>query len=241
MSDEELIYKYVAKDKQEEALNKLSLGYPVQYIIGNVDFYNTIIKVNEDVLIPRFETEYLVSKTLNYIKKLNLQEVNVLEVGTGSGCISIAIKKNLNCDITTLDISKKAINVASSNAKENNVKINFLVEDIHKFKTNDLYDVIISNPPYVPFNSSYDEKIKYEPQDAIFAKEDGIYFYRIILESLHNNLKPNFLIAFEIGDKEGNKIKELAHKYLPGSYISIEKDYNNYERYLFITNKNIFD
>ena len=90
MSDEELIYKYVAKDKQEEALNKLSLGYPVQYIIGNVDFYNTIIKVNEDVLIPRFETEYLVSKTLNYIKKLNLQEVNVLEVGTGSGCISIA-------------------------------------------------------------------------------------------------------------------------------------------------------
>lgn len=241
MSDEELIYKYVAKDKQEEAIKKLSLGYPVQYIIGNVDFYNTIIKVNEDVLIPRFETEYLVAKTLNYIKKLNINEVNVLEVGTGSGCISIALKKNLNCDITAIDISKKAINLATSNAKENDVEINFLIEDIHKFKTNDLYDVIISNPPYVPFNSSYDEKIKYEPQEAIFAQEDGIYFYRIILEKLHNNLKSNFLIAFEIGDKEGNKIKELVNKYLPDSYVSIEKDYNNYERYLFIANKNIFD
>lgn len=237
MNDIELINKYVPKEKQKEALDKLNTGYPVQYIIGNVDFYNSIINVNEKVLIPRFETEYLVDKTIKYANKLFNKSNDILEIGTGSGCISIALKKNLECQIDAIDINKDAIKLAKSNSINNNVSINFIECDIHNFNSAKKYDLIISNPPYVPYNSSYDEKIKYEPENAIFAKDNGLYFYKVILEKIKNNLNDNFLIAFEIGDKEGDKIKELVKEHLPNSYILLDKDYNNYDRYIFITNK----
>lgn len=240
MTDIELIKKYVSKEKQKEAYELLKNNYPIQYIIGNVEFYNTIINVNENVLIPRFETEYLVEKTIKYLKKLNKKDLKILEIGTGSGCISIALKKNTNSLITAIDISNEAIWLAKENALLNKVNINFICEDIHNFQTKDKFDLIISNPPYVPYNSLVDEKIKYEPEIAIYAKEKGTYFYKIILEKIINNLNNNYLIAFEIGDKEGNIIKELVNKYLPNSYTLLEKDYNNYERYFFISDQNIF-
>ncbi len=240
MTDIELIEKYVPKEKQKEAYELLKNNCPIQYIIGNVEFYNTIINVNENVLIPRFETEYLVEKAIKYLKKLNKKDLNILEIGTGSGCISIALKKNTNSLITAIDISNEAIKLAKENALLNNVNINFICEDIHKFQTKDKFDLIISNPPYVPYDSLVDEKIKYEPEIAIYAKENGTYFYKIILERLINNLNNNYLIAFEIGDKEGDIIKELVNKYLPNSYTLLEKDYNNYERYFFISDQNIF-
>lgn len=239
MTDEELILKYVSKEKQEIAFQKLKEGYPVQYIIGNVDFFGCNIEINEDVLIPRFETEYLVEKTLNYLKKLNINNPLILEIGTGSGCISIALKKNIDCNIKAIDISAKALDVAKENAALNKVKINFLNASIETYEDEEKYDLIISNPPYVPYNSLVDEKIKYEPKDAIYAKDDGLYFYKIILEKLSHNLKNNYLIAFEIGDKEGDRIKEFANKYLPNAYFKLEKDYNNYERYVFISSKNL--
>lgn len=236
MNDIDLIKKYVSKEKQKEAIKLLNTGYPVQYIIGNVDFYNCEIMVNENVLIPRFETEYLVDKTIKYIKKLGISVNEILEIGTGSGCISIALKKNIDGNIDAIDINNKAIKLAQENAKKNNVTINFIECDIHNFNTNKKYDLIISNPPYVPYNSSYDEKIKYEPENAIFAEDNGLYFYKIILDKIKNNLQENFLIAFEIGDKEGNDIIELVKEWLPNAYAKVEKDYNNYERYIFISN-----
>ncbi len=237
MTDLELIKKYVPTDKQKEAKEKLKEGYPVQYIIGNVDFYDCLINVNENVLIPRFETEYLVDKTIKYIQKLDINHPSILEVGTGSGCISIALKKNIDCEITAIDISKKALDKAKENAKLNKVNIDFELQDINEFSTNNKYDVIISNPPYVPYDSEVDEKIKYEPQNAIYASDNGLYFYKVILEKLFNNLNENFLIAFEIGANQGSEIKKIAKKYLPNSYIKIEKDYNNYDRYIFISSK----
>lgn len=239
MNDLELIKKYVSLNKQEDAIKKLNNGYPVQYIIGNVDFYDCLINVNENVLIPRFETEYLVDKTIKYIKQLNISNSNILEIGTGSGCISIALKKNINCNIDAIDISKDAIIVAKENAISNKVNINYQVCDINNYKSNNKYDVIISNPPYVPYNSKIDEKIKYEPEIAIYATNNGIYYYDVILKKINNNLKENYLIAFEIGDNEGLLIKKLVYKYLPNSYVLIQKDYNNYERYIFISNKEI--
>ena len=239
MNDLELIKQYVPIDKQSDAIKKLNDGYPVQYIIGNVDFYGNIIDVNESVLIPRFETEYLVYKTIKYLEKLNITNPDILEIGTGSGCISIALKKEIDCNITAIDISEKAIEVAKSNAKKNKVDIDFQVCDIHEFKSINRYDVIISNPPYVPYNSEVDEKIKYEPENAIYAKDNGIYFYDIILNKIKDNLKDEYLISFEIGDKEGNIIKELANKYLPNSFVLVEKDYNNFERYVFISSLNL--
>lgn len=237
MTDKELIKKYVSKEKQTEALEKLASGYPIQYIIGNVEFYDTLIKVNESVLIPRFETEYLVDETIKYLSHLNINNPNILDIGTGSGCIAIALKKHLNCEIDAIDISDKAILLAKENATNNNVNINFFTKDIHEFNTNKKYDLIISNPPYVPFNSNVDVKIKYEPQNAIYAKDNGLYFYDIILKKIKDNLKDNYLISFEIGDKEGKDIISIIKKYLPNSYILLEKDYNNYDRYIFISNK----
>lgn len=242
MTDLELIKKYVSSDKQKDAIKKLEIGYPVQYIIGNVEFYGSIINVNENVLIPRFETEYLVEKTINYFNKLNVNKPNILEIGTGSGCISIALKKEINGRIDAIDISREALEIAKENAINNNATINFIECDINNFISNEKYDLIISNPPYVPFNSEYDDKIKYEPQNAIFAKDNGLYFYKIILERIKNNLNDNYLIAFEIGDKEGQDIINLSKYYLPNSSALLEYDYNNYERYIFITNKKeIFD
>ena len=237
MNDIELIKKYVPLEIQKEAFEKLEKGYPVQYIIGNVEFYGNIINVSEKVLIPRFETEYLIEKTLKYFKKFNISKPNILEIGTGSGCISIALKKALEANILAIDISNEALELAKLNALNNDVNITFLHKDIHEFETEAKYDLIISNPPYVPFNSNVDQKTKYEPQNAIFAPEDGIHFYKIILERLHNNLNKDFLIAFEIGDKEGNLIKNIVKSFMPEAYVKIEKDYNDFERYVFITNK----
>lgn len=236
MSNEELIKNYVPKPLQNEALQKVNEGYPVQYIIGNVDFMGYLITVNENVLIPRFETEFLVDKTLKILKQKNFSNPQILELGTGSGCISIALAKNLHCEIDALDINEKAISLAKKNAQENSVEINFITADMKKFRTNKKYDIIISNPPYVPINSSYDDSIKYEPASAIFAANEGLEYYKVILERYKNNLKDKYLIALEIGDKEGENIKSLAEKNLPNSQIYIEKDYNNYERYVFITN-----
>ncbi len=239
MSDLELIKKFVAPDEQEEAIKKLNAGYPVQYIIGNVDFYGSIINVDNNVLIPRFETEFLVDKTIKCLKSLNIRALNVLEIGTGSGCIAISLKKNLDCEIDAIDINKNAIKIASENARNNQVDINFQVLDIHYFQTDKKYDLIISNPPYVPLGSKVDVKIKYEPQDAIYAAQNGLYFYNIILGKIKNNLNNDYLIAFEIGDKQGELIKKIVHYYLPFAHIKVERDLNNYERYVFISNKQI--
>ena len=167
---------------------------------------------------------------------MNIVSPRILEVGTGSGCISITLKKEIDCAIDAIDISDKAIELAQENARDNRVRINCKVQNIENFILKEKYDLIISNPPYVPFNSSIDAKIKYEPQGAIFAPEQGIYYYRIILEKISQNLAKNFLIAFEIGDKQGAIVKNLILKYLPNTFVNIERDYNNYERYVFATN-----
>ena len=107
-------------------LETLSIGYPPQYLIGNVEFYGNIINVDERVLIPRFETETLVDKTINYAKKVFSNKINIIDLGTGSGCIAISLKKNLDCDVTALDISSDALEVARTNAALNNTEINFI-------------------------------------------------------------------------------------------------------------------
>ena len=235
--DENLIHKYLPKEKWEDAINKLQSGYPIQYIIGNVEFYGCIIDVNEDVLIPRFETEYLVDDLIKYIKKYNIDNPNILDIGTGSGCISIALKKNINSNIISLDISNKAINVAKHNAEKNNVSIHFLNEDICTYDGKDKYDVIVSNPPYVSFDEKVDEKTKYEPQNAIFAPEDGLYFYKIILSKAKSLLNSKSIIAFEIGMNQANAIQNMALEQFPNSNVIIKKDLSGKDRYIYIINE----
>ena len=220
-------------DNIEEVLDKLEAHYPVQYLIGNVEFLNTIIHVDERVLIPRFETELLVEKTIQKLKKMKLENPNILELGTGSGCISIALKKNIDCKVSAVDISEDAIQVARENATLNKVSIDFKVQDMLNINY-DGYDLIISNPPYVSETEPVGKETQYEPQNALFAKEKGLFFYQEIIKKISElSTKPK-LIAFEIGMTQGNELLEFSKKHLSTMTSSIEKDLTGRDRYLFI-------
>lgn len=235
-------YNYLIKEniytktKYFNGIKKLIKGNPIQYIIGNVNFYGNIIKVNKNVLIPRFETELLIEKTIKHIIKIfGNDKINVADLGTGSGCIAITIKKLLpNINIYAYDISKRALKLAKENAKLNNINISFINYDI----TNPLpysYDVIISNPPYLDEKEEVMDIVKNnEPHIALYAKNKGLYYYEKILENFRKQNKKKYLIAFEIGQNQGNEIKKMAQKYLNNPIIEIEKDYSDKNRFVFI-------
>ena len=232
--DKEYLEKYLDKENLKEGLQKLKKGIPPQYIIGNTNFYGNIIKVNKNVLIPRFETELLVEKTYKYIKKIFNKEINILDIGTGSGCIAITLKKLLNSKVTAVDISEKALEVAKENAKLNNVNIDFILSDLFS-NVKGKFDVIISNPPYIAYNEKIDEKVKNnEPHLALYAQNNGLEFYEKILKNAKKHLKEKSIIAFEIGENQGEQILTIAHKYFKDAYITIEKDFPGKDRFIFI-------
>lgn len=227
-----------SKETYQQGIKQLQEGKPIQYIIGNVDFYGNIINVNENVLIPRFETELLVEKTIKYINQhFKNKKLNIIDLGTGSGCIAIALKKILtSLEVDALDISKEAIELAKKNAHQNKVSINF-IEGNMEDPLSKKYDVIISNPPYIDYGEEIMDIVKNnEPHIALYAKEKGIYYYHKIIKNLKNNLPNNYLIAFEIGHTQAKKIEELAIKYLDNPKIIIEKDYSGKDRFIFIIN-----
>ena len=232
---EDYLKKYLPKDKLEEGLNKLKKGEPVQYIVGNVDFYDVNLLVNKDVLIPRFETETLVEKTINYAKNLNTP-LDILDIGTGSGAIAITLAKHLNSNVLATDISEKALEIAQKNAKRNNVKISFKQSNLfHHIKGK--FDIIISNPPYIAKDEIIDPLVKNnEPPLALYADNNGLYFYQNILQNINPYLKEKSLIAFEIGMTQSKAITEIAKTYLPNSIIKTEKDLAGKDRYIFIFN-----
>ena len=233
MTDIEYLKKYLDSDKLEDGIIKLNQGIPVQYIVGNVEFYGNIIEVNEDVLIPRFETEELVDRVIKKLKNKN--NLDIVDLGTGSGCIAISLAKNLNGNVDAVDISKKALEVAKKNAINNNVNINFYLGDMLN-PLNKKYDLIISNPPYIAYDEEIMDIVKNnEPHLALLADKEGLYYYEQILKNVKNYLKDNYLIAFEIGYKQGKKIESLAHRYL-SCKVTIEKDLSSKDRYIFIEN-----
>lgn len=217
----------------EEDYNRLLNKYPIQYLIGYVNFYGYKIYVNENVLIPRYETEYLVEKIIRYSKTFN-EKIKILELGTGSGAISVTLSKKINCSIDAVDISVCALKTAKKNAKENNTNINFIESDMFD-KINNEYNIIVSNPPYVSKNEKIMESVyKYEPHLALFAEDDGLYFYKKILKEANNYLMDKYIIAFEIGCTQAEKIKEIAMLYFSSKKILVEKDLTGKDRYLFI-------
>lgn len=232
MTDLEYIKKYY-KGNIEEAIKQLNKGIPVQYIVGNVDFYGYEFKVNKNVLIPRFETEELVNRTINYIKQY-IPNPKIVDLGTGSGCIAITLSKELNVSVDAVDISDKALEVAKQNNEMNKSKVTFyqgnMLEPLNK-----KYNVIISNPPYISRNEEIQDLVKNnEPELALYADNDGLYYYEEILKNASNYLEEKYLIAFEIGYLQGERIKELANKYLNNVNVSIEKDLSEKDRFVFI-------
>lgn len=237
MRDIEYLKKYLETDKLENGIERLKNGEPVQYIVGNVDFFDLNLDVNKNVLIPRFETEELVEKTLNYIQKYFHYPIRILDMGTGSGCIALTLKKKLeNCEVDASDISDKALEVARQNAKKNNLDITFINSDIFD-NINNKYDCLISNPPYIAYDEKIMEIVKNnEPNNALYAKNNGLYFYEEILKNATNYLNEKNLIAFEIGESQGQKIKDLALYYFPNSKVIVKNDLQGRNRFIFIFN-----
>ena len=233
----EYLKKYLPSDKLEEGIKLLNEGIPVQYIVGSVEFYNSIIKVDNRVLIPRFETELLVENLIKYIRLNFNNKINILDMCTGSGCIAISLKKEIDCNMDAVDISNDALNVAKDNMVSNNVNINFILSDLFANVKNK-YDVIVSNPPYISYDEEIDEIVKNnEPIISLFASDNGLYFYEEILKNIKSYLNDKYIIAFEIGMNQGNDIKNIIDKYFNDVTISIEKDYNDRDRFIFIIKK----
>ena len=224
----------------KESLKALSENRPIQYVIGHVNFYGLKFKVNENVLIPRFETEELVENIKNYLEKKNITSPKILDIGCGSGVIGLTLKHFFpNSLVTLVDISEEALTVAEDNAKSLDLDVNFIKSDWFNNVPIEKYDVIVSNPPYIMTDEEIEEIVKNnEPHLALYGGIDGIDCYRSILKDINNYLKDDYLIAFEIGYLEGNAIKELINNTIPNSKVTIKKDLSNKDRMLFVE-KNI--
>lgn len=205
---------------------------PIEYILGYTYFYGNKISVNENVLIPRDETEELVEKSLEYVKS----GYKVLDLCTGSGAIAISIKKEVNdVEVVASDISYKALDVAKKNAKDNGVNIRFVQGDLlEPFKGKEKFDVIISNPPYVSRNYAINNIVAHEPSIALYADNDGLSNYEKIIKNLNEVLNTNGTILFEIGYDQKEKIKNICDKYLDKYSYECFKDINGNDRVVVI-------
>ncbi len=232
----EYLKKYYNGDIND-AIKRLEDGEPVQYIVGNVDFYGYFLDVDKRVLIPRRETEELVEEVIKRSKAFN--NPVIVDVGTGSGAIAISLSKELNIKIYASDISTDALEVAKYNVIKNNANVDFLNGDMLKpyIKNNVKVDIIVSNPPYIKEGEQIEDVVRNnEPHIALFAKNKGLEFYESILKDAKKILNDKFLIAFEIGQTQGEKIKLLATKYLGKVNVEIKKDLSEKNRYVFVYN-----
>lgn len=219
-----------AIEKWNAILSQLQQEKPIQYITGEAWFYGLQFEVNENTLIPRPETEELVEWIIESQKsKVQSQKLEILDIGTGTGCIPISLKVNLpQANVTAIDVSEKALEVAKRNAELNKVEINFIQANILEVEDlNQHFDIIVSNPPYV--RNLEKEEIKknvldYEPHLALFVEDtDALLFYRKIAQLALKNLTPNGLLFFEINQYLGKETVELLGN-LGFKNIELKKD-----------------
>ena len=214
------------------ALERLKTHEPIQYVLGKTNFMDLEFKVNSSVLIPRPETEELVRLMLDE----DLDGKEILDIGTGSGCIAISLDKNFpNAKVTALDISKDALNVAKENTKLNNVEVNFINADIFKYKSDKKYDVIVSNPPYVLESEKIIMKqnvLDFEPELALFVKDiEPLKYYTEIFNFSQNNLSDKGFLFFEINNKVE---KPLSDGLILNNFnFKIYRDHNGFKRCVF--------
>ena len=229
---------YVDNEKCElfkESVLALKEGNPIQYVLGHVNFYGEDFYINKDVLIPRFETEELVENTINYIKERFPGNIKILDIGCGSGVIGLTLKKYIkDAKIDLVDISSKALDVARINAKKMNLEVDLIESDLFS-NVEGKYDVIISNPPYI----GEDEEIEVivrdnEPNIALYAGEEGLDIYKSILKEVENYTNSKYMIAFEIGSTQKDKLIELINKELNDIEIITKKDLSGRDRMIFI-------
>lgn len=213
---------------------------PMNYVLGYCWFYGYKSFVNNDVLIPRYETEELVGNILAKIDEyyMDYNEIKCADIGTGSGAIAISLsKEEAKVKMIASDISKEAIEVAKRNAKENEVDIKFYVGDMLKplIEDNIKLDILISNPPYIPSEEELEVSVKdFEPHVALFGGSDGLKYYRDIFENAHKVLNDNAMLCFEIGYNQKEALTSVAKEYFKDAKIEVLKDINGKNRMMFI-------
>lgn len=227
--------------RMKKDIKRILNGEPLQYIVGTVDFCGIPFITDKRALIPRFETEELVMKTIDLMQKYLSKNIHILDIGTGSGVIGLTIKKMLpSSKVDLLDISTKALNLARRNANKLKLEAKFIKSNMleQPIKMNKKYDVIISNPPYIREDEPVMEMVlKYEPEIALFGGKDGLIYYETILKNASKVLNPKNIIAFEIGEEQGEDIIAIAKTHFPDSKIELHKDMQDRNRMLFILNK----
>ena len=219
-----IVYDNKEIDKQQQwqyfvNIEKLTKGVPLQHITHRQEFMKMDFFVDENVLIPRPDTEILVEEVIKIAQKYNLPRI--LDLCTGSGAIAISLKKFVpNADITAVDISEKALEIAQRNAKKLETKINFLKSDLFDKLDNKKFDIIVSNPPYIRKDEikKLSEEVQKEPKIALDGGEDGLDLYRIITEQAINYLKTGSFLCFEIGYNQKNDVIKI---------IEDEQNYKN--------------
>ncbi|MFS9014517.1 peptide chain release factor N(5)-glutamine methyltransferase [Streptococcus infantis] len=222
------------KEFVEEIYTKLANHIPAQYIIGHADFFGMQLKVDERVLIPRPETEELVELILAENLKDNLK---VLDIGTGSGAIALALAKNrLDWSVTASDISEDALELATENANAQNLNLSFIKSDCFS-EISSKYDIIVSNPPYISREDQEEVGLNVlhsEPHLALFADEDGLAIYRRIAEDSKDYLNDGGKIYLEIGYKQGQSVPALFMENLPEKRVRTLKDQFGQDRMVVI-------
>lgn len=224
--DEDLLDSKI-ENKYFEILEKRQKGIPLQYILGEEDFYGRTFKVIEGVLIPRQDTEISVEKILNIIE--NNQINNMLEIGCGTGIVSISVDLESSIDVTAVDISEKAIENTRINEEKLNSKIKIINSDLFS-NINEKFDLIYSNPPYIKSSEIENLQVEvkdYEPRLALDGGEDGLFFYRSIIKSSPEFLNHKGFLVFEIGHDEAEDICNLMKDKFK---VEVYKDLNNLDR-----------
>ncbi|WP_314406365.1 peptide chain release factor N(5)-glutamine methyltransferase [uncultured Gemella sp.] len=230
--NEEMYFSLIEKHIREDM--------PLSHLVGFEYFYDRKFKVTKDVLSPRMETEELIYRVIEYVKTTKKDSIKILDLCTGSGIIAITLKKELelkSVEIIASDISGEALEVAKENAKLNNADIKFIKSDIFN-NIDEKFDIIVSNPPYIDRKDEITMKanvLNYDPHLALFAEEEGMYFYRKIVEKAKNYLNHSGVIFFEIGYDQRNKIIKLAD--INAYHAEVYKDLNGRDRIAFLGEK----
>ena len=231
------ISEQLTKEKEElyfSLIDKhIEKNVPLSHLAGFEYFYDRKFKVTKDVLSPRMETEELIYKVIEYIKSINKNNIKILDLCTGSGIIGITLRKELgfkSLEVVASDISEEALKVAKENAIMNEAEVKFIQSDIFE-NINEKFDIIVSNPPYIAYNDKItmeDNVLNYDPHLALFAEEDGMYFYRDIVENAKEYLEEDGIVFFEIGYDQREKILKLANE--NGFKAEVYKDINGRDR-----------
>ena len=217
-------------------LERILNDEPMGYVLGYQWFFGYKFKVNQDVLIPREETEELIGHILSEIDD-HYENPKIVDVATGSGAIGITLGKELDLEIVATDISEKALIVAQENADNLNVSATFYQGDMLEplIENNLKFDVLVCNPPYIKYTEHIQSSVfKFEPHVALFGGDDGLFFYQKVLEKAHLVLNDGGMIAFEIGFDIGDKVKALAQKYFPHHDVLLIQDMNGLDRMVFV-------